>query len=40
MLVAQRTHLLQVLSRRYMHTALALNRLQQNSADIIIHLCL
>ena len=40
MLVAQRTHLLQILSGRYMHAALTLDRLQQNSADIIIHLSL
>ena len=40
MLVAQRTHLLQIFVRRYMHAALTLDRLQQYSADIIIHLCL
>ena len=40
MLVAQRTHLLQIFVRRYMYAALALDWLQQYSADIIIHLCL
>ena len=40
MLVAQRTHLLQIFVRRYMYAALTLDRLQQNSADIIIHMCL
>ena len=37
-LVAKRTHLLQILIRRHMHAALALNRLEQYSADVLVHL--